>query len=249
MTMTITDHLVNIASSSAELLLVGTDAPDRPVPACPSWTVTDLLHHVGSVYLNVGVLVKDRPVAGEVVWRRAGPTPPPGPALLDWFRSATDAMMASFQDAHPEDPAWSWSPNQTVGFWIRRMSHEVAVHVWDAGQACGRAATLPARLADDGVDEFLTEFVPLMRRRRAALGATDGRYVFVSTDTGRRWSVQLADRGSTLAYPATDVRTGTTVQAAAAQLLLLLWGRVPAAQVEASTQEGLDRWFTLVGCP
>ncbi len=36
--------------------------------------------------------------------------------------------------ARPDSaPTWSWWPaDQSVGFWVRRMAHETAVHRWDA---------------------------------------------------------------------------------------------------------------------
>jgi uncharacterized protein (TIGR03083 family) len=242
-------HLAEIHSRSRRLLRLCAAAVDRPVQACPGWTLTELLHHLGTVYANVNVLIKERPIAGATVWRRAGPTPPPGSALVDWFRSATESMIATFRAADPDDPAWSWSPNQTVGFWIRRMCHEVAVHHWDAAQARGYPLSLPAGLADDGLDEFLTEFVPLMRRRQQHVSATGEYYEFVAFDTGRRWTVLLDGDTTQVTRTGAEKGAATTLRATAEELLLLLWRRLPASTAEVSNPGGLDRWFELVGCP
>jgi hypothetical protein len=47
------------------------------------------------------------------------------------------------------------SPDQTVGFWARRMALETVVHRVDAEQARGAVAPVDAALATDGIDEIL----------------------------------------------------------------------------------------------
>ncbi|WP_200815726.1 hypothetical protein [Nocardiopsis sp. JB363] len=43
----------------------------------------------------------------------------------------------------------------------RRMAQETMVHAWDGLDAIGRSEPLPADMAADGVDEFLTYFLGL----------------------------------------------------------------------------------------
>jgi hypothetical protein len=52
-------------------------------------------------------------------------------------------------------PTW-YDPDQTVGFWIRRMAQETVIHRIDAELAAGLPVTpVPDDLAADGVDEVL----------------------------------------------------------------------------------------------
>src|SRR5690349_7476552 len=94
------------------------------VPSCPGWTVADLTRHVGEVYLH-----KTRAI-------REGVEPEPWPpkeladeeplALLDrTYAGLLDELTTRRRD----EPAGSWyAPDQTVGFWIRRMAQETVIH-------------------------------------------------------------------------------------------------------------------------
>jgi uncharacterized protein (TIGR03083 family) len=98
------------------------------VPSCPDWTVRDLVQHIGAVYLH------------KVECMRLGTAPDPWPpagladeeplALLD---RAYAALTSEFTSRSPESPAFTWyGPDQTVGFWIRRMAQETVIHRVDA---------------------------------------------------------------------------------------------------------------------
>ena len=79
-------------------------------------------------------------------------------ALLD---RAYAGLLDQFAAHRPEDPAGSWyTPNQTVGFWIRRMAQETVIHRIDAELGTGQpVAPVPADLAVDGIDELFKVFV------------------------------------------------------------------------------------------
>jgi uncharacterized protein (TIGR03083 family) len=243
-------YLAHISNSSTELLRLSDGATWCSVPSCPGWTLAELLHHVGAVYTDVAALIRERPVAGQVVWKRLGPVAPPGDRLVEWFHLATDDMLSAFSAAVPDESAWSWSMNQTVGFWIRRMCHETVVHHWDAAAGRGEEMVIDPVLACDGLDEFLTEFVPLMRRRRGARAASGEHFMFECVDADAAWGVALDASSATVTYrnPPSENHS-ITVRAQAAQLLLILWQRLPPSAATVSAPTGLDRWFELVGCP
>ncbi|MEJ1200405.1 maleylpyruvate isomerase family mycothiol-dependent enzyme [Streptomyces sp. BB1-1-1] len=144
-----------LAADYDRLRAVVETAADAPVPTCPGWTVADLTRHVGEVYLH------------KTVAMREGVEPEPWPpeefakeeptALLD--RGYT-ALRAEFATRAPEDPAAAWyGPDQSVGFWIRRMAQETVIHRIDAELGTGQAvAPVPADLAVDGIDELLKVF-------------------------------------------------------------------------------------------
>ncbi len=79
-------------------------------------------------------------------------------ALLD--RSYA-GLRREFATRRPADPASTWyGPDQTVGFWIRRMAQETVIHRIDAELGTGQpVAPVPADLAVDGIDELLKVFV------------------------------------------------------------------------------------------
>jgi uncharacterized protein (TIGR03083 family) len=126
------------------------------VPSCPGWTVADLTRHVGEVYLHKTVIMRE------------GAEPDPWPpkeladeepiALLD---RAYAGLRDEFESRKPEEPAQSWyGPDQTVGFWYRRMAQETVIHRIDAELGTAQPiAPVPDDLAIDGIDELLKVFV------------------------------------------------------------------------------------------
>jgi hypothetical protein len=70
-------------------------------------------------------------------------------------------LVAELTAREPEDVVGTWyGPDQTVGFWIRRMAQETVIHRIDAELGAGvPVAPVPDDLAIDGVDELLKVFV------------------------------------------------------------------------------------------
>ncbi|WP_314175830.1 maleylpyruvate isomerase family mycothiol-dependent enzyme [Streptomyces winkii] len=145
-----------LAADFARMRSVATGNLTAPVPSCPGWTVADLIRHVGEVYLH------------KTLAMREGSEPDPWPpreladeepfALLD---RAYAGLREEFAARDPRDAAGSWyTPDQTVGFWIRRMAQETVIHRIDAELGAGEpVAPVPDDLAVDGVDELLKVFV------------------------------------------------------------------------------------------
>src|SRR5205085_4835630 len=107
-------------------------------------------------------------------------------ALLD---RAYAGLLEEFATRKPEDAAGSWyTPDQTVGFWIRRMAQETVIHRIDAELGTGQqVAPIPADLAVDGIDELLKIFVAYSVAEWASaftdiLGSSPGRTYSVRAD-------------------------------------------------------------------
>jgi hypothetical protein len=90
--------------------------------------------------------------------------PPPGmtdeePVAL--LERAYAELVGELTSRRPEDVVGTWyGPDQTVGFWIRRMAQETVIHRMDAELGVGvPIAPVPDDLAIDGVDELLRVFV------------------------------------------------------------------------------------------
>lgn len=190
---------------------------DLPVPACPGWTGEDLARHTAIVYLHKAETIRtgERPSHG---WPPVSIGSLPAPALLAHsFTSLTDQL-----DRHrPEDPAETFVPgDQTVGFWIRRLTHETAIHRVDLQDAAGGGATpLEPDLSVDGIDEVLTVMLVRSRPDRAASGA-----VVRLEAGGHSWDVRL-DPGQVGITRDATADGHPTVRTDPEGLLLWLWGR------------------------
>src|SRR5438128_10435500 len=141
-----------LAVDFARLRAIVLTDPAAKVPSCPGWTVADLTRHVGEVYLHKTVTMREG--AEPDTWPPKELAHEQPLALLD---RAYAGLLDEFAARKPEDPAASWYiPDQTVGFWIRRMAQETVIHRIDAELAAGLPVTpVPDDLAADGVDEVL----------------------------------------------------------------------------------------------
>jgi uncharacterized protein (TIGR03083 family) len=201
---------------------------DAEVPACPGWTVREVVRHLGSVYAHKTACIRlgRRPDEGE--WDQS---PPAGEDLVEWMRARLAVLVDELRARGPAASAYTWfPPDQTVGFWFRRMAQETAVHRVDVESALDEVTPVPDDLAVDGVDEVLKVFLTSEDWSEAPLDGP-GRTAEVRTGD-RGWRVQLEkDRVVVDEEPgAVDV----TVTGEPSELLLWLWGRRPEAAVRIS---------------
>ena len=175
------------------------------VPSCPGWTVADLVVHVAQVYLHKAAIMR----TGE----EPQPWPPPG--LAQFARSGAPALpllgraygelRAQFRAHEPgeEVPTW-FGPDQTVGFWIRRMAQETVIHRIDAELAARLPVTgVPADLAADGADEVLKRMLAYSMREWPEdfaemegehLAGGDGQDAIVLAVGQQAWTVRPSPR-------------------------------------------------------
>jgi uncharacterized protein (TIGR03083 family) len=222
-----------LASDYARLREVAAKDLDAPVPSCPGWRVADLVHHVAEVYLH----------KVEAMRRQQAPSPWPPPEIdgippIPLVERAWDELSAEFAKRPADDPAYTfYEPEQTVGFWIRRMAQETVIHRIDAELALGDTVEpVPDDLALDGVDEVLVVFLAYASARWPEdfgddLAKADPRPVVIACG-GVEWAVRSAPDGITVtcaggsgaAGDGTD-DAGATVRATPEAMLRWLWSR------------------------
>ncbi len=241
------DLLAAISADSAATAEAARRGVDPTVPACPDWTVAQLIEHLGRVHRSVTRRVRDR----ETERHRASDIPlPDRSGLIAWFEEGAATLIDVLAGAEADTPVWNWSlGEQQASFWWQRMAQETAVHRWDAQSAHGRTVPIQADLAVDGVDEFLTVFLPIDLADRPDFdlgGAVDLR----CTDRPERRLVTVTGgqlRVHANQSPAPDYPMLGTVAGSASDLLLLLWRRM-APSAPAFTVSGdpalVERFLT-----
>ncbi|WP_328929726.1 maleylpyruvate isomerase family mycothiol-dependent enzyme [Streptomyces sp. NBC_00190] len=251
-------HGAAVAAETAAFVATVTAADlTTPVPTCPGWTLGDLTKHVGSVHRWFTELlrrgIQQPPTSREVDLRL--PEHPGG--LPDWLSASAAQAAEVFAATDLDAPMWAWGVDQHARFWVRRMLFETLVHRVDAQLALGVSPHVDRVLAVDGIDEFLTNlpfassFAPLT----AQLRAPDRTIRFTCTDGDSAgdgvvdgdWKVGLRPDGFGLLADGAEARAAdATVRGTAADLLLLLYGRLDHRSDAfhlLGDQDLLDHWF------
>jgi uncharacterized protein (TIGR03083 family) len=196
------------------------------VPSCPGWTVADLARHVGEVYMHKTQAMR---LGGEPDgWPPKGTEDEEPLALLD--RSYTE-LLAEFAAREPDEPTGTWyKPDQTVGFWIRRMAQETVIHRIDAELGTGQpVAPIPDDLAIDGVDELLKAFVAFSVAEWGSyfaeiLDGSPGRTYTISAGDAA-WRVHTGPGVFTVTDGPGDGPSDVTVSGSPAAVLRWVWNR------------------------
>ncbi|HZE42115.1 MAG TPA: maleylpyruvate isomerase family mycothiol-dependent enzyme [Stackebrandtia sp.] len=216
-----------LTSDAAKLAEAADGKLDAGVPSCPEWTNADLLEHVAMVYNHKTECMRNGKPEN---WppEKTGDTPP-----LTQLRHALGDLLAEFTARQPSDAAYTWyDPDQTVGFWIRRMAQETVIHRVDAEQASAVALSpIDADLAVDGIDELLAIFLGwssvkwhehvtdhVTKLLTAPIAVSSG---------GRSWLVRPTPDGNAEVTEGAGDGAVATVSGEPADVLLWLWRRAP----------------------
>jgi uncharacterized protein (TIGR03083 family) len=212
------------------------------VPSCPGWSVDDLVRHVAEVY--------EHKIACTLLGRAPDPWPPDWPTdrdPIEWLADAHARLLELFDRSEPASPSATWwPPDQTVGFWARRMAHETAVHRVDAELAAATPSPIDPDLATDGIAEIL-EIMLAGDWTDEPDDTASGQRVSIRADGhagGHSWLVTI-DRAAVDVTEGVrdDANAHARIEGEPADVDLWLWGRAPDARVRRS---GDDRALALL---
>ncbi|GIJ43936.1 hypothetical protein Val02_08220 [Virgisporangium aliadipatigenens] len=114
-------YLTHLAADVALIRALAAEVDGRAVqvPTCPEWTLDDLVRHVAHAYLNVA----------SRRLRLPQDVPPEDLSAEDPIAALDRGHAELLRRLKGGDPAESCGGQpDTVGFWIRRMAHETAMH-------------------------------------------------------------------------------------------------------------------------
>lgn len=192
---------------------------DLPVPVCTPWNVREVVAHLAMVYDHkvMNLRLGRQPVEGEWVTEE-----PFGEDTVGWFRNEHAKLLAELEARDPSAPAWTWwPPDQTVGFWFRRMALETVVHRVDVETQFGPRSAIDEELAVDGIDEILT--CMLDGDDEAATDAPGAGSVNVIA--GDAWWSVLLEGATTVVEDGENPGADAELTGDPGELLLYLWGR------------------------
>jgi Mycothiol maleylpyruvate isomerase N-terminal domain/MDMPI C-terminal domain len=156
----------------------------------------------------------------------------PGPVdqaeLSSGYLSCLQNTVRVLAATDPDSPTWTFSSlgHRRAAWWARRLAVEIAIHRWDAQHAltCAggpRPPPVDAAIAQAGIQEFVTEFLPDL------LSGEGGEYLtgvlhLRASDARAEWWIDLNTAASVNPCPAAD----TDLRGSASDLLLWLTNRL-----------------------
>jgi uncharacterized protein (TIGR03083 family) len=246
--MSTIDYIPAVQADSVRVIAALDANRDGVIPWSDKWTVKDCARHVGALHHVMAGVVEGRPTADFGLFKSLDQPDADDPALGSWIADGTATLLGQLRSAAPGDACWSWwTEDQTVGFWVRRVTLETLVHRWDVEVGAG-VEIVPAdpALAADAIDEYLDIFVGLQRLLNTAPGAGETVHVHC-TDTSGEWFVEFPAPGERVVRRE-HAKGDVAFRGTAEGLLLFLWGRLPAdvAGVEIVGDASLAaRWTEL----
>ena len=187
------------------------------VPACPDWDTRGLVAHICSVWQALRIQVEAGSM--EPASRDDIQAPPDDDDALSTLAHESLARLGEALAAvDPATPVWTWSADQTMGFYQRRAHQETLVHRVDAEQALDDRTPVPAGDGVDGVDELFTLIAP---RRDHALPS--GSLHLHQTDGDGEFMLQVIDGRISVSHE--HAKGDAALRAGGEDLLLTMWGR------------------------
>jgi uncharacterized protein (TIGR03083 family) len=197
-----------------------------PVPACPGWTLLQVIRHVGRGDRWAAQIITGG--GGEVDPRQVPDGRPPDDenGAIEWLLAGPPALLDAVETVGPDTAAWTFLGPKPAPWWVHRRLHEATVHRADVALALGQDYEIDPLLAADGISEWLSLATVLVAPEQTiALEGVDG---------DDQW---LLGEG----------RPDVTLRGRSADLLLALTSRTDAAALEVSgDRDCWDRWLTAV---
>ena len=143
---------------------------------------------------------------------------------------------------------WTWfEPDHTARFVSRRVTHELAVHRFDAQASRGICTPIPTEVAVDGINEVLDVLVTAREHSREGSGRV---MTLRSTDVGTEWILTLAPDRIEVERRSDDQPPSDSgdmvVSGTASDLELTLYHRPTLSPVDVhGDYTVLDEWYRL----
>ena len=240
-----------LATATATLAgLVARNDQDMRIPACPDWTLRQLATHVGRAHRWAAEIVATR--SAEFIEFRSvpdGKSPASPDGQASWLTAGAGRLIDAVRAAG-DDLVWAFTSQCPASFWARRMTHETLVHTADVQLAVAEAIDIPADLAVDAIDEWLTVMSPLNNGGNDLAsvipsGTTMGVQV-TSHDAASEWLITHSSAGvRVLPGPGSS---DVTLAGPAGDVLLVLMRRMPVSSPSVHVSGDtivLDRWLAL----
>jgi uncharacterized protein (TIGR03083 family) len=240
-----TTYHAELLESTERIAEILTNAePALRVTTCPDWSLSDLALHVGRAHRWAQRIIETR--AQEPVDISAVDLGLPATTTHydAWLCSGATAFSAAVQSAGTRTPVWSWSDDQSVGFWLRRITHDTIIHRIDAELTVDLRPSLPPQTASDGIADLLAAITTLSTAGHPdpifeGLRGHGETIQLQATDTADEWFVTRMPEGVRWTPGWGDA--DAILRGNAFDLLLALYRRIPIHVIDVIGDEPLVR--------
>jgi len=203
--------------------------PAAGVAACPGWSLSDLVWHLGEVHWFWSTIIEINATDPDDAEKLKPPRPDDHLDTIAFGRAQAARLLSLLEQHDDATPLWTWALNDSdhnVGFIRRHQVQETAVHRWDIQHAAtpGREDPIEPDIASDSLDELFAITLPWTVRPDKPF---DGSVHVHCTDTDGEWFIH-PDGGVEAIHAKGDV----AIRGAASDLLLGFFKRVPTDRLE-----------------
>lgn len=233
-----------LATDTARIASIDPGALTNDVPHLEGWTVHSVVGHTGwllrYISSNLDAPPDDAPPRSSIG------EPPVGTDVLAWFAQGADQLQTKLAEADLDEMHPSWLGPVPASWWLRRVTHEIAMHRWDACSAADRTSPdeteqIDTDLARDGIDEMLEVFVPNRLQFDALEGSGETIHLHATDAPDGEWLINLQAEAVTWEHG--HAKGDVAARGSMSDLLLLMWSRLPASALEVFGDASLlDRW-------
>ncbi len=230
-------HLLRV--EAARLSEIGTDHLELEVPHIDGWTVRSVIGHTGWVFRFAQLALTADP--DNPPSRSAVSEPPPGDEVIDWFTAGAADLQDALQSVDVAAIRPTFTGPQPASWWLRRLSHEVSIHRWDAESAFGTPEPIDSNQARDGIDEVLEVFTPQRMQFSTLNGQGETVHLHATDIDDGEWFMTY--KPDLVEWNHSHAKGDVAARGTVSDLLLLLWSRIPASRLEIFGDSSLlDRW-------
>lgn len=238
-TLTPSDFRHLLQAEAAGLSRIDPSFFNYDVPHLEGWTVRSVIGHTGWVLRFADLALQADP--SDPPSRSSVPEPPHGDEVIEWFKEGSAAIQSRFDAVDPDSMRPTFTGPQPASWWLRRLSHEVSMHRWDAESATGSPSPIDPRQARDGVEEVLQVFVPQRMQFDALAGSGETVHLHATDLDDGEWL--LTYRPDSVEWTHGHIKGDVAAKGTMSDLLLLLWGRLPTSRIDTFGDASLlERW-------
>ncbi|MEM8620534.1 MAG: maleylpyruvate isomerase family mycothiol-dependent enzyme [Actinomycetota bacterium] len=243
-----TEWIDEAARELAELAAITGER--APVPACPGWTMRQLVAHVISGlsgWYTYNLVNGSEPLDYGASWSSQPPLPRGNADRLVWLVEAADRFVELVDSIDLDAPCYVFQTRRTARAWLHRAATETAIHLRDAREVLGDVQPWERARAAASIDETLRVMwhgALLLRGDLAAECVPDQAITVTTTDLDRAWRVTKAT--DDFIVESVESRAGSdqlSVSGLGDELISWLWGRTPTSQLATTgNHAAIEAW-------